>query len=86
MLTPAYLDQEHVKDAIGAVKVNFTSTSSLEIFNKFNTVGDWVFGNSKAYIEELLDAGQEDYEAVFKSRPRVQTSPLPSPSKAWNEE
>ncbi|OTA56053.1 hypothetical protein K449DRAFT_416565 [Hypoxylon sp. EC38] len=37
-------------------------------------------------IEELLDAGQEDYEAVFKSRPRVQTSPFPSPSKAWNEE
>ncbi|KAI0128169.1 HAUS augmin-like complex subunit 6 N-terminus-domain-containing protein [Hypoxylon sp. NC0597] len=37
-------------------------------------------------IEELIDAGQEDYEAVFKSRPRVQTSPLPSPSKAWNEE
>ncbi|KAI1410247.1 HAUS augmin-like complex subunit 6 N-terminus-domain-containing protein [Hypoxylon sp. FL1857] len=37
-------------------------------------------------VEELLDAGQEDYEAVFKSRPRVQTSPLPSPSKAWNEE
>ncbi|KAI1142038.1 HAUS augmin-like complex subunit 6 N-terminus-domain-containing protein [Hypoxylon sp. FL0543] len=37
-------------------------------------------------IEELLDGGQEDYEAVFKSRPRVQTSPLPSPSKAWNDE
>ncbi|OTA95465.1 hypothetical protein M434DRAFT_393705 [Hypoxylon sp. CO27-5] len=37
-------------------------------------------------IEELIDAGQEDYEAVFKSRPRVQTSPFPSPSKAWNEE
>lgn len=36
--------------------------------------------------EELIEAGQEDYEAVFKSRPRVQTSPLPSPSKAWYEE
>ncbi|KAI0841387.1 HAUS augmin-like complex subunit 6 N-terminus-domain-containing protein [Hypoxylon sp. FL0890] len=37
-------------------------------------------------IEELIDGGQEDYEAVFKSRPRVQTSPFPSPSKAWVEE
>ncbi|KAI1386071.1 HAUS augmin-like complex subunit 6 N-terminus-domain-containing protein [Hypoxylon trugodes] len=35
--------------------------------------------------EELMDGNQEDYEAVFKSRPRVQTSPLPSPSKPWNE-
>ncbi|KAI0379211.1 HAUS augmin-like complex subunit 6 N-terminus-domain-containing protein [Hypomontagnella monticulosa] len=36
--------------------------------------------------EELMEAGQEDYEAIFKSRPRVQTSPLPSPSKMWREE
>lgn len=36
--------------------------------------------------EELIEAGQEDYEAVFRSRPRVQTSPLPSPSKMWSEE
>ncbi|KAI1470527.1 HAUS augmin-like complex subunit 6 N-terminus-domain-containing protein [Daldinia caldariorum] len=37
-------------------------------------------------VEELIDRGQEDYEAVFRSRPRVQTSPLPSPSKMWNAE
>ncbi|KAI2781197.1 HAUS augmin-like complex subunit 6 N-terminus-domain-containing protein [Daldinia loculata] len=42
--------------------------------------------NDTSIIEELLDGGQEDYEAVFRSRPRVQTSPLPSPSKAWNGE
>ncbi|KAI1444209.1 HAUS augmin-like complex subunit 6 N-terminus-domain-containing protein [Annulohypoxylon stygium] len=35
--------------------------------------------------EELMEDDQVDYEAVFKSRPRVQTSPLPSPSKNWNE-
>ncbi|KAI8960794.1 HAUS augmin-like complex subunit 6 N-terminus-domain-containing protein [Daldinia sp. FL1419] len=37
-------------------------------------------------IEELIDGNQEDYEAVFRSRPRVQTSPLPSPGKTWNGE
>ncbi|KAI2464099.1 HAUS augmin-like complex subunit 6 N-terminus-domain-containing protein [Annulohypoxylon bovei var. microspora] len=36
--------------------------------------------------EELMEDDEVDYEAVFKSRPRVQTSPLPSPSKAWNGE
>ncbi|KAI1775420.1 HAUS augmin-like complex subunit 6 N-terminus-domain-containing protein [Hypoxylon cercidicola] len=34
--------------------------------------------------EELIEAGAEDYEAVFKSRPRIQTSPLPSPTKTWD--
>ncbi|KAI1763290.1 HAUS augmin-like complex subunit 6 N-terminus-domain-containing protein [Hypoxylon sp. FL1150] len=36
--------------------------------------------------EELIEAGAEDYEAVFKSRPRIQTSPLPSPTKTWDGE
>ncbi|KAI1081703.1 HAUS augmin-like complex subunit 6 N-terminus-domain-containing protein [Whalleya microplaca] len=36
--------------------------------------------------EELMEASQDDYEAVFKSRPRIQTSPLPSPSKKWDDE
>ncbi|KAL7627315.1 hypothetical protein AAE478_001507 [Parahypoxylon ruwenzoriense] len=35
--------------------------------------------------EELIEAGQEDYEAVFRSRPRIQTSPLPSPTKTWGK-
>lgn len=35
--------------------------------------------------EELIEAGEVDYEAVFKSRPRIQTSPLPSPTKTWDE-
>ncbi|KAJ2897164.1 hypothetical protein MKZ38_004931 [Zalerion maritima] len=29
--------------------------------------------------EELIEAGQADYEAVFMSRPKIKTSPLPSP-------
>ncbi|KAI1373895.1 HAUS augmin-like complex subunit 6 N-terminus-domain-containing protein [Hypoxylon crocopeplum] len=37
-------------------------------------------------VEELIEAGAEDYEAVFKSRPRIQTSPLPSPAKTWDGE
>ncbi|KAI8630659.1 hypothetical protein F5Y19DRAFT_428534 [Xylariaceae sp. FL1651] len=31
--------------------------------------------------EALMEGGQEDYEAVFKSRPRIATSPAPSPNK-----
>ncbi|OTB13125.1 hypothetical protein K445DRAFT_320311 [Daldinia sp. EC12] len=42
--------------------------------------------NDTSIIEELIDGGQEDYEAIFKSRPRVQTSPLPSPAKMWSAE
>lgn len=35
--------------------------------------------------EELIEAGA-DYEDIFKSRPRIQTSPLPSPAKVWDGE
>ncbi|KAI0011247.1 HAUS augmin-like complex subunit 6 N-terminus-domain-containing protein [Xylariaceae sp. FL0662B] len=35
-------------------------------------------------VEEILESNADDYEAVFKSRPRIQTSPLPSPSKRWD--
>ncbi|KAI1109704.1 HAUS augmin-like complex subunit 6 N-terminus-domain-containing protein [Nemania sp. NC0429] len=37
------------------------------------TVGD------VSVVEELIEDGQEDYEAVFKSRPRIATSPVPGP-------
>ncbi|KAI0888762.1 HAUS augmin-like complex subunit 6 N-terminus-domain-containing protein [Annulohypoxylon maeteangense] len=40
--------------------------------------------NDTSIAEELMEDDEVDYEAVFKSRPRVQTSPLPSPSKPWN--
>lgn len=30
-------------------------------------------------VEGLIEDGQEDYEAIFKSRPRIATSPAPSP-------
>ncbi|KAI1150840.1 HAUS augmin-like complex subunit 6 N-terminus-domain-containing protein [Nemania diffusa] len=32
-------------------------------------------------VEGLMEDGQEDYEAIFKSRPRIATSPGPSPSR-----
>lgn len=41
--------------------------------------------NDTSIAEELIEAGEEDYEAVFKSRPRIQTSPLPSPNKTWGQ-
>ncbi|KAJ8128788.1 hypothetical protein O1611_g4844 [Lasiodiplodia mahajangana] len=34
-------------------------------------------------VEGLIEDGQEDYEAIFKSRPRIATSPAPSPSRQW---
>ncbi|KAI1755256.1 HAUS augmin-like complex subunit 6 N-terminus-domain-containing protein [Xylaria castorea] len=32
-------------------------------------------------VEDLIEEGQEDYEAIFKSRPRIATSPAPSPAR-----
>ncbi|KAI0860756.1 HAUS augmin-like complex subunit 6 N-terminus-domain-containing protein [Xylaria cubensis] len=43
------------------------------------TVGDL------SIVDGLIEEGQEDYEAVFKSRPRIATSPAPSPMRRWNE-
>lgn len=41
---------------------------------------------SAMLTEELLMAGEEDAEAIFKSRPRIKTSPAPSPARAaWND-
>ncbi|KAI1133720.1 HAUS augmin-like complex subunit 6 N-terminus-domain-containing protein [Nemania abortiva] len=37
-------------------------------------------------VEELIEDGQEDYEAIFKSRPRIATSPAPSPARQWHAE
>ncbi|KAI1327109.1 hypothetical protein F5Y16DRAFT_203433 [Xylariaceae sp. FL0255] len=34
-------------------------------------------------VEELIEAGEE--EAIFKSRPRIATSPAPNSSKQWDE-
>jgi hypothetical protein len=36
-------------------------------------------------IEELMD-GQEDMEAVFKSRPKMRISPAPSPVPGWDRD
>ncbi|KAI3318682.1 hypothetical protein HD806DRAFT_308974 [Xylariaceae sp. AK1471] len=43
------------------------------------TVGDM------SIAEGLIEGGEEDYEAIFKSRPRIATSPAPSPSPQWDE-
>ena len=34
---------------------------------------------------ELLE-GDPDYESVFKSRPKIATSPAGSPSRIWEED
>lgn len=37
-------------------------------------------------VDDLLEAGPEDMEAIFRSRPKMRTSPAPSPHRRWNEE
>ncbi|GAP84774.1 hypothetical protein SAMD00023353_0800800 [Rosellinia necatrix] len=34
-------------------------------------------------VEGLMEESQEDYEAIFRSRPRIATSPAPSPIRQW---
>ncbi|KAH7031517.1 HAUS augmin-like complex subunit 6 N-terminus-domain-containing protein [Microdochium trichocladiopsis] len=48
-----------------------------------NGVGD------TSVVDELLlqvDSGAPDYEAVFRSRPKIKTSPAASPMRLWAEE
>jgi hypothetical protein len=35
--------------------------------------------------EELMANEQDDYEAIFKSRPKIKTSPVGSPVKEWED-
>ena len=41
-------------------------------------------GNSTILAEELASGGQEDAEAIFKSRPKIRNSPVTSPEKDWD--
>lgn len=34
----------------------------------------------------LEDLGEDDFEAIFKSRPKIKASPIPSPTKEWDME
>ncbi|KAL2204623.1 hypothetical protein CC79DRAFT_914547 [Sarocladium strictum] len=48
-------------------------------FPKVEEEGD----GGSVLAEELM--GEEDMEAVFKSRPKIMASPLPSPTREWDE-
>ncbi|KAH8680548.1 HAUS augmin-like complex subunit 6 N-terminus-domain-containing protein [Xylariales sp. PMI_506] len=37
-------------------------------------------------LDVLLEAPQEDMEAIFKSRPKMRTSPAPSPRRKWDDD
>ncbi len=55
------------------------STSRREDSSYFPAVeeGD----NTLLLAEELMSAAQEDAEAIFRSRPKIKTSPMPSPAR-----
>lgn len=40
-------------------------------------------GDTSMLAAELMEQGVEDVEAVFRSRPKLQTSPVPSPGGTW---
>jgi hypothetical protein len=35
--------------------------------------------------EELMNNETDDYEAIFKSRPKIKTSPVGTPVKGWED-
>ncbi|KAK8050878.1 hypothetical protein PG993_002263 [Apiospora rasikravindrae] len=43
-------------------------------------------GDQSTIIEELLEQGVDDMELVFRSRPKMRTSPAPSPGRRWDSE
>ena len=40
----------------------------------------------QSVLAEELMGGAEDAEAVFRSRPKIKASPIPSPTKEWDDE
>ncbi|KAI0489784.1 hypothetical protein F4859DRAFT_523659 [Xylaria cf. heliscus] len=50
----------------------------------FPKVDEEAMGDTSV-VDGLIVEGQEDYEAIFKSRPRIATSPAPSPTRRWDE-
>ncbi|KAK7998328.1 arad-like aldolase/epimerase [Apiospora arundinis] len=43
-------------------------------------------GEQSTFVEELLEKGVEDMELVFRSRPKMRTSPAPSPGRRWDQD
>lgn len=37
-------------------------------------------------IDSTVEAGRQDMEAIFRSRPKMRTSPSPSPHRRWDED
>ncbi|KAL2760174.1 hypothetical protein ACRALDRAFT_1079003 [Sodiomyces alcalophilus JCM 7366] len=52
-------------------------------FPKVDEEGGGGDGDTSVLATELMEQGAEDVEAVFRSRPKLQTSPLPSPGGTW---
>jgi carboxypeptidase D len=51
-----YLNLAEVQNAIG-VNLNYSGATNIDIVNKFQTTGDWVFPNSLRHLEKILDYG-----------------------------
>ncbi len=49
----------------------------------FPSVDEEVGDTSLLLAEELMNNEADDYEAIFKSRPKIKTSPVGTPVKGW---
>ncbi|KAH8911165.1 hypothetical protein BR93DRAFT_908021 [Coniochaeta sp. PMI_546] len=51
----------------------------------FPSVDEEVGDTSLLLAEELMNNETDDYEAIFKSRPKIKTSPVGTPVKGWDD-
>lgn len=51
----------------------------------FPAVDEEIGDTTLLLAEELMNNEQDDYEAIFKSRPKIKTSPVGTPVKGWED-
>lgn len=54
--------------------------------NTFPILEEEDMAEQSTIIEDLLEQGVDDMELVFRSRPKMRTSPAPSPGRRWDED
>ncbi|CAK7205713.1 hypothetical protein SEUCBS139899_008492 [Sporothrix eucalyptigena] len=70
---------------VGAAATS-TATSRREAAFPPVDEGDYVEEDTTMLAEELMSGGQDDAEAIFRSRPKIKMSPIPSPTRELEPE